>query len=40
MTSYLSDITNFILIKHKRAEIQGREVKKKTWVLRHCDLDL
>ena len=40
MTSYLSDIPNFILIKHKWAEIQGREVNKKKWVLRHCDLDL
>ena len=25
---YLSDIQNFILIKHKRAEIQGREVNR------------
>ena len=37
---YLSDN----LIKHKKAEIQGREINreiiKKKWVLRHCDLDL
>ena len=41
---YLSDIPNFILIKHKRAEIQGREINRelwrKKWVLRHYDLDL
>ena len=40
---YQSDISNFILIKHKRTEIQSREVNrimKKTWVLRHYDLDL
>ena len=41
---YLSDIPNLILIKHKRAEIQGREVNRELWrkklELRHCDLDL
>ena len=41
---YLSDIPNFVLIKHKRVEIQGREVNRelwrKKWELRHCDLDL
>ena len=41
---YLSDLPNFILIKHKRTKIQSREVNReswrKKWVLRHCDLDL
>ena len=25
---YLNDLLNFILIKHKRAEIQGREINR------------
>ena len=41
---YLSDIPTFILIEHKRAEIQSREVNRelwrKKWVSRHCDHDL
>ena len=40
---YLSDLSNFILILHKRAEIYSREVNRelsKKWALRHCDLDL
>ena len=28
---YLSDISNFILIDHKRAEIQDREVNRELW---------
>ena len=28
---YLSDISNFILIEHKRAEIQSREVNRELW---------
>ena len=28
---YLSDIPNFHFIKHKRAEIQGREVNRELW---------
>ena len=28
---YLSNISNFILIKHKRTEIQGREFNRKLW---------
>ena len=39
-----SDIPNFILILHKRAEIQRRRVNRELWskkrLLRHCDLDL
>ena len=30
-TNRPSDIPNFILIKHKRAEIQGREVNRELW---------
>ena len=44
---YLSDISKFILIEHKRADIQIREVNREFWriwysyrVLRHWDLDL
>ena len=28
---YVSDIPNLILIKHKRAEIQGREINRELW---------
>ena len=42
--AYLSDSSNFILIEHKRPEIQSndvnRELWRKKWVLRHSDLDL
>ena len=39
---YPSHTPNFILIEHKRAEIQSREVKnyEEKNVLHHCDLDL
>ena len=41
---YQNDISNFILIGHKRAELESSEVNRelwrKKWVLHHCDLDL
>ena len=38
---YLSDISNFILIEHKRTEIHSREVNSELWRKRsYCDLDL
>ena len=41
---YQSDIPNFILIQHNRAEIQSRKVNKELWrkklILHHCDLVL
>ena len=42
-SAYLNAKLKFILIGHKRSEIQRREVNrimKQKWILRHCDLDI
>ena len=41
--AYLSDMMNFISIRHKRAEIQSRKRimnYEEKWIIHHCDLGL